>query len=228
MVKGFYSQPIKIKWFTVNLLKERPIQVFITGTDTNVGKTLVASWLCLHTGYEYFKPIQTGSIQSTDSHTISLLSNSLTHKEVYLYKAPVSPHLASKLEGEFIDLTKIQVPKINQLIIEGAGGVMVPLNQNKFMIDLIKQLKVPVILVTRSTLGTINHTLSSLMALRSRKIPTLGVIVNGESNHDNCDAIEYYGQTKVLAQILQLSAVNKESLQAIPLTHSLKTIFGIK
>ena len=105
---------------------------------------------------------------------------------------------------------------------------MAPLNPNKFDIDLIKRLKVPVILVARTALGTINHTLLSLGAFRSRNIPILGVIVNGEFNQANCDAIEYYGQIKVLAQIPPLNKINKASLQSIPLTHDLKIILGIK
>ena len=136
--------------------------------------------------------------------------------------------MAAKLEGESIDLSKIELPKTNKLIIEGAGGIMVPLNQDNLIIDLIKYLKVPIILVTRATLGTINHTLLSLQALRERKIPILGVIVSGQFNQGNCDAIEYYGKTKVLAQIPHLSTISKETLQAIPLTHSLKIIFGIQ
>lgn len=217
------------------------MHIFITGTDTNVGKTLVASWLCLHTGYDYFKPIQTGSIEGTDSNQILKLSknynqpnkqnnnknykNIIVHKETYLYQEAVSPHLAAKLNNQIIDISKIQIPtNVNDLIIEGAGGVLTPINQQLLMADLIKQLSVSVILVARSSLGTINHTLLSLEVLRVRKINILGVVVSGELNQDNCDAIEWYGKIKVLAQVPMLKNINTESLLDIPLSFELNKI----
>ncbi|MCC8369486.1 MAG: dethiobiotin synthase [Rickettsia endosymbiont of Oxypoda opaca] len=203
------------------------MQVFITGTNTNIGKTLISGWLCLHTGYEYFKPIQTGGYEHTDSQAISYLTGNKIHKEVYLYQEPLSPHLAAMFENEEIDISKIKLPKAKDLIVEGAGGLLVPINRNYLMIDLIKLFSIPVILVASSELGTINHTLLSLEALRSRDIEILGCIVSGELNQYNCDAIEYYGATKILIQFPYLPEINKEVLSKIPLTQNLKQIFRV-
>lgn len=202
------------------------MQIFITGTDTDVGKTTISSWLCLHTGYSYFKPIQTGSILGTDSHQISNLTNANVYKENFVYKRPLSPHLAASLENDSINIDRISLPKTHNLIIEGAGGVLVPINKTILMVDLIKKLATPTILVARSTLGTINHTLLSLEALRARNIPILGVILNGPHNQDNLEAIEFYGRVQVLASVPKLQQVDREHLTQIPLSNRLKTILG--
>ncbi len=188
------------------------MHIFVTGTDTNIGKTIVSSWICLHTGYDYFKPIQSGSIEGLDSDAVKNIANVHIHKETYIYKQPLSPHLAAHLENNKIELSNIHLPNVPNLIIEGAGGVLVPLSEDKLMIDLIKQTGASVILVARSTIGTINHTLLSLEALRARDIPILGVIVNGAPNESNNQAIEFYGKIKVLAAIPLLKEVSRNSL----------------
>ncbi|GHM58205.1 MAG: hypothetical protein sL5_03930 [Candidatus Mesenet longicola] len=198
------------------------MQIFITGTDTNVGKTLISSWICLHTGYSYFKPIQTGA--DKDSDVVSKLANSNIYEESYIYKSPLSPHLAASLENDSIDISRINLPKERNLIVEGAGGILVPINETTFMVDLIKKLNIPVILVARSTLGTINHTLLSLEALRARSVSILGVILNGPHNQDNIKAIEFYGKVEILASIPKLQEVSKESLMQLPLPDCLKII----
>jgi dethiobiotin synthetase len=206
------------------------MRIFVTGTDTNVGKTIISSWLCLHTGYAYCKPIQTGYVNGTDSDTIKQLTSSQVYQESFLYQAPLSPHLAASLENSEININHINIPNNNNIIIEGAGGIFVPINKHLFMIDLIKQINAPVILVARSTLGTINHTLLSLEALRSKNIPILGVILNKTSNQyfqDNLKAIEWYGKTTVLAHIPKLTAINKSSLLKIAFSTQLKTIFDM-
>lgn len=200
------------------------MQIFITGTDTNVGKTTISSWLCLHTGYSYFKPIQTGNIFSTDSHQISGLTNTNVYKESFVYKEPLSPHLAASLENGSIDINKIKLPKAHNLIIEGAGGVLVPINKTTLMVDLIKKLAISTILVARSTLGTINHTLLSLEALRARNIPIWGVILNGLHSQDNLEAIEFYGKVRVLASVPKLQQIDRKHLTQIPLSNRLKAI----
>ncbi|WP_250294748.1 dethiobiotin synthase [Wolbachia endosymbiont of Oedothorax gibbosus] len=199
------------------------MQIFVTGTDTDVGKTIISSWLCLHTGYSYFKPIQTGSILGTDSHQVSNLTNANIYKENFVYKEPLSPHLAVSLE---INIDKISLPKTRSLIVEGAGGVLVPINKTMLMVNLIKKLAIPTILVARSTLGTINHTLLSLEALRARNIPILGVILNGLPSQDNLEAIEFYGRVQVLASVPKLQQINREHLMQTPLSNRLKAIFG--
>lgn len=199
------------------------MQIFITGTDTGVGKTIVSSWLCLHTKYGYFKPIQTGRI--LDSHTVRKIAGISLYKEVFVYGAPLSPHLAASLENCSIDIDKIQLPKADNLIIEGTGGILVPINKTQLMVDLIKKVAVPIILVARSTLGTINHTLLTLEALRAREIPILGVILNGPPNADNLKAIEFYGGVKVLASIPKLQQMERAYLMQIPFSTQLKDIF---
>jgi dethiobiotin synthetase len=143
------------------------MKIFITGTDTNVGKTLICSWIALHTGFAYFKPIQTGTSDGADSLEVQKLSDAKIYPEIYAYKEPLSLHLAARIEKDTIDIEKIVLPKEKNLIIEGAGGVLVPINDTYLMIDLIKKLGVSVILVTHTTLGTINHTLLSLIYVRA-------------------------------------------------------------
>ena len=203
------------------------MNVFITGTDTDIGKTLVSSWLCLHTGYDYFKPIQTGSIESLDSHTVSMLSNANIHKESYVFKAPLSPHMAAHDEAQTIDFDHIQLPKKNQLIVEGAGGIKVPINDTQLMSDLVLHFDMPCILVARSKLGTINHTLLSLDYMRQRNLNVLGVIMSGDINPRNRDSIVKYGQVKVLAELPHLESVDYHMLKKIPLTSSLKKLFKV-
>ena len=203
------------------------MRIFITGTDTNIGKTIISSWLCLHTGYGYFKPIQTGASEGTDSQIVAGLSDTQIYQESYLYKDLSSPHLAASLENQEIDIAKINFPKVRDLIIEGAGGLLVPINKDYLMIDLIKDFSTPVIIIARSGLGTINHTLLSLEALKIRNITTLGVIMNGEINQSNADAIEFYGKTKILAKFPFMDHINKNNLKKIPLSQNLQKIFGI-
>lgn len=201
--------------------------IFVTGTDTDVGKTVISSWLCLHGQYSYLKPIQTGSDLITDTDTAKKMTDAHTYQESFIYKEPVSPHLAASLENEEIDIGKIVLPKESRVIIEGAGGVLVPINKKDLMIDLIKKLAIPVIITARSSLGTINHTLLTIEALRTRDIPILGVIMNGDMNIENEKAIAYYGKVKILASLPVMPDLSKESLQAIPFTKELKQTLRI-
>jgi dethiobiotin synthetase len=131
------------------------------------------------------------------------------------------------LEQQEIDINKIKLPETPHLIVEGAGGLMVPINQKYLMIDLIKKFSIPVILVASSKLGTINHTLLSLEALRRRNIQLLGVIMSGELNTHNRNAIEYYGATQVLANLPFLAKINQKSLLQTELPSYLKQLFGV-
>ena len=204
------------------------MKIFITGTDTNVGKTLVSSWIALHTGFSYFKPIQTGTRDGSDSFEVQKLSDTKIYPESYAYKEPLSPHLAAKLENAIIDIEKIVLPEVNNLIIEGAGGVLVPINDKYLMVDLIKKLGAPVIIVARTTLGTINHTLLSLESLRSRNIAVLGVIMNGEKNPQNSKDIEVLGRTSVLAELPKLESLSMNTLKRVALSQKLKQILEVK
>jgi dethiobiotin synthetase len=204
------------------------MKIFITGTDTHVGKTLISSWIALHTGFSYFKPIQTGTRDGSDSLEVHKQSDTKIYPESYAYKEPLSPHLAAKLENDMIDIEKIVLPPSPNLIIEGAGGVLVPINDTYLMVDLIKKLGAPVILVARTTLGTINHTLLSLEALRSRNIAVLGVIMNGEKNPQNSHSIELYGRTPVLAEFTKLDSVSMNTLKSVALPKKLKQILEVQ
>ena len=204
------------------------MKIFITGTDTHVGKTLISSWIALHTGFSYFKPIQTGTRDGSDSLEVHKQSDTKIYPESYAYKEPLSPHLAAKLENDMIDIEKIVLPPSPNLIIEGAGGVLVPINDTYLMVDLIKKLGAPVILVARTTLGTINHTLLSLEALRSRNIAVLGVIMNGEKNPQNSHSIELYGRTPVLAEFPKLDSVSMNMLKSVALPKKLKQILEVQ
>lgn len=201
------------------------MRIFITGTDTNVGKTLVSAWLCLHFGFSYWKPIQSGSSESLDSDIIKSIGI-FTYTEAYTLKAAASPHLAARSENIKINLDNIleNIPDCNRLLIEGAGGVMVPLNENDLIIDLITKLKAQVIVVSRTTIGTINHTCLTINALRARKIPILGVIMNGEPNLENRMAIEKYSKTRVLHELPFLNLICRESLIESKPSHKLMRV----
>lgn len=204
------------------------MKVFVTGTDTDVGKTTICSWLCLHTNYAYFKPIQTGGPLYSDTQKVRELSPVITYPETYVFQEPVSPHLAARLEQSHIDIEKIKLPSdTNNLIVEGAGGLYVPLNDDFMMIDLIQKLNIPVILVARSSLGTINHTLLSLNALRVHGISILGIILNGKPNEDNRKAIEFYGKQKVLASFPEVGELSTRKLLDIKFSENLKEIFNV-
>lgn len=193
---------------------EFPRQLFVTGTDTDVGKTVICSLLTIGLKGTYWKPIQSGIPTDTEwIKQVTQLPDKHFLPEIYRLIQHLSPHLASKIDGVKIDIEKIFLPNIDShLILEGAGGLMVPINNEFFVIDLIKKLQLPVLLVTRSTLGTINHTLLSLEQLRKYQIPIFGVIMNGPKNSHNRDAIENYGKIKVLAEVENLNPISPTTL----------------
>lgn len=182
--------------------------VFVTGTDTGVGKTVVAACLVRAWHAAYWKPVQTGlaTEDGDDTATVVRLAGlppARGHRPVHALQAPLSPHAAAAHEGVRIALDDFHLPAGPQpLVVEGAGGVLVPLNDDgDLMIDLIARLGLPVVLVARTTLGTINHTLLSLAALRARGIAVAGVILNGPPNPGNRDAIARFGAARVLAEL---------------------------
>lgn len=192
--------------------------VFVTGTDTDVGKTLVSAWLTHHWRADYWKPVQTGAAEVTDFDTISRLApQAVVHPSSYVFQAPLSPHEAARRERGRIELSGIVPPRTdNCLVVEGAGGVLVPLNEVALMIDLMERLRLPTIVVARSALGTINHTLMTLEMLRRRRLPILGVVMNGQRNPGNRQAIEHYGAVPVLAEIQPLFAVTAQVVDSLP------------
>jgi dethiobiotin synthase len=197
---------------------------FVTGTDTDVGKTLVCAWLLSHfdaNGIDacYWKPVQAGVEPETDSATVSRLSGVPDERivpEAYLLPDAMAPHEAARRAGITIDMAKFQAPASGRfLVAEGAGGMLVPLTEKSYVIDLASLLHLPVILVARSTLGTINHTLLSLEALHRRKLPVAGVVLNGPATPHNRDAIERYGHTEIIAEIPRIEPVTRQSLLRI-------------
>ena len=198
-----------------------PSQFFVTGTDTGVGKTVVSALLCAALDAIYWKPIQTGTREGTDRETVmrmARLARARTIDEAYQFAPPVSPHLAAERAGVRIDLKKIQLPRMSareNLIAEGAGGAMVPINRTQFMTDLMRHLRLPVLLVSRTALGTINHTLLSLAALRAARLEVHGVIMVGKRNGDNRKAIERYGNVEVVGVVPPLRKLSRLALLGV-------------
>ena len=195
-----------------------PRKLFVTGTDTNVGKTVLCSLLCAALDAYYWKPIQTGSIEGMDRDTVRSLAQIEGHQvlpESYCFEPPVSPHLAAVRAKAEITLDNIRMPALHDgraLIVEGAGGVMVPINERQLMTDLMQHLALPVLLASRSSLGTINHTLLSLSWLRRSGLNVAGVVMIGQENADNRRAIEKYGNIAVIGMIPHLEKLEREIL----------------
>ena len=194
--------------------------VFVTGTDTGVGKTLVSAWLVRGWQADYWKPIQCGTADGTDAETVRLLSGMRAeriHRSRREMRAPLSPHEAARLDGIRIDLSDFTLPDtVRPLVVEGAGGVLVPLNEHDLMVDLIARLGLPALVVARSGLGTLNHTLLTIEALRRRAIPVTGVVMVGPANPANRAAIEHHGQVAVVAELPMLEPVTPRTLATLP------------
>ncbi len=190
---------------------------FVTGTDTDVGKTIVSALLTQQLDGFYWKPVQSGIIDIEDKETVQKIGNIAPERILpcaYELREPLSPHEAARRDGVEIDLAKIIKPQVNApLIIEGAGGVFVPLNDQDLMIDLIKQMNSEVIVVARSGLGTINHTMLTLHALQNYKIPVKGVVLNGPLNPDNKNAIEQFGKVRILGEIPYIEELNFSGIE---------------
>jgi malonyl-CoA O-methyltransferase len=191
--------------------------VFVTGTDTDMGKTLVAACLVRRWQADYWKPTQTGLIQDVgDSRTVAWLAGvgpERIHPPRFSLQAPLSPEAAAAAEGVTIRLEDFVLPETAApLVVEGAGGVLVPLGGGALMVDLMRRLGLPVVLVARGTLGTINHTLLSIEALRRRDMAVHGVVLVGLVAPGNKEAIERYGEVAVIAELPPLPAVNPASV----------------
>lgn len=194
-----------------------PSEIFVTGTDTGIGKTVVSAMLTAGLSGTYWKPIQSGLEEETDTgfvKRVTGLSDRHFVEERYRLTEPLSPHASAAIDGISIVLNDFEPPEYatHHLIVEGAGGVMVPINNDAMIIDLIKYLELPVLLVARSELGTLNHTFLSLEALRSRDIPVIGVIMNGPKNESNRKAIERYGRIEVLGELEPVDKIDPKTL----------------
>lgn len=192
--------------------------LFITGTDTNVGKTVLAALLTAALDAIYWKPVQSGAVEGTDREAVKRwaeVSEEETLPECYCFDPPVSPHLAARLVGARIELDRIRLPvaaRGARVIVEGAGGLLVPLNDEKTMVDLVAQLGFPAVVVARASLGTINHTLLTVSALRAAGQEPLGVVMLGHENLENRKAIEWYGRVPVIGHVPWLPSINRNAL----------------
>ncbi len=190
--------------------------LFVTGIDTGIGKTFVSAVLVEKLKADYWKPVQAGDMDNSDTMMVkSLLSNkkSHLHPEAYGLSQPFSPHKSAAIDGISIDPEKFILPQTqNTLIIEGAGGLMVPLNAKFLIIDLIKKLEAEVILVSRNYLGSINHTLLSALALKQYNIPVKGIIFNGPKDIYSKEYILNYTKYDLLGHIPDCKVVNKKAI----------------
>lgn len=193
-------------------------KIFVTGIGTDVGKTVVSSVLVEALKADYWKPVQTGSFFSTDTAKVQKwVSNSESkfYPEGYLLKQYMSPHAAAELEDIVIRLDDLVLPDTeNTLIIEGAGGLMVPLNRTEYMIDMIEKFDAEVVLVIQNYLGSINHTLLSIDALKHRKLKILGVVFNGPPHQLSQEIIMDYCKLKVLGKINKEKDLNQEVISS--------------
>lgn len=191
--------------------------IVITGISTDVGKTVAAAIIVEALGLDYWKPVQCGYLEATDTQTVQqLVSNrsSHFHPEAYRLHHPVSPHHAARLENIDILPSNITLPKSkNRMAIEGAGGLMVPLTSKTLMIDLFASWDPIVILVSKHYLGSINHTLLSIEALKSRNMKVGGIIFNGTSNPDTEQAITSQGQLPVIGRLEQEPCITHETIK---------------
>lgn len=199
--------------------KNGPKQLFVTGIGTEVGKTVCSAVLTKYFKADYWKPVQSGDLDFSDSQKIKewVGEHTVCHSEAYRFQLAASPHQSAKEEEITIDLNEFKLPHTqNNLIIEGAGGLMVPLNDHEFIIDLIEKLNIPAALVVRNYLGCINHTLLSISALVQRKIKLEYLILNGDFPQDTerviCKNMPF--KTKVI-RIPDMKNITKDSIENI-------------
>lgn len=191
---------------------------FITGTDTNVGKTVLSALLVAALDGMYWKPVQSGACEGTDRRAVmqwAKIPEEKTFPECYCFDPAVSPHLAARMAGVPIELEGICVPgraRDRRIVAEGAGGVLTPLNNAQTILDLIRKLGFPVIVAARSSLGTINHTCLTLRAIREAGASLQGVVMIGDENMENRQAIEGYGKAPVIGHIPWLQTICRDML----------------
>ena len=181
------------------------MQLVVCGTDTDVGKTVVSALLVQGLQATYWKPVQSGLEGGGDRNRVRQLldlSDERMLPEAYAFSQPVSPHWASELDASPIDQRSLALPEHRgPLVVETAGGLLVPLTRNWLQIDQLAVWKLPIVLVARSGLGTLNHTLLSLEALRQRQLNVLGLILNGPPHADNPRTLEQLGRVPILAEL---------------------------
>jgi len=192
---------------------------FITGIGTDVGKSVGAAIITEALEADYWKPIQAGDLENSDTLKVkALVGNTKTvfHTEAHRLNQPMSPHAAAERDGVEINLQNIKLPSTqNHLVVEGAGGLLVPLNRKETILDLITQLNCEVILVSRHYLGSINHTLMSVELLKNRNISIKGILFNGTENKDTESIIQEMTGLTILGRIDELEELNKVVIKSI-------------
>ncbi len=192
--------------------------IFVTGTDTDVGKTVAAAALVRALDADYWKPVQSGTadLPEGDAGTVAALAELTPDRivpTVFAYRAPLSPDQAAAEEGAVLDLAALRLPlRARPVVVEGAGGLLVPLTATETMADLMARLALPVVVVARSGLGTINHTLLTLEALARRDLPCAGVILMGPPNPRNRDAIIRFGGATILGELPHVSPLTPAAI----------------
>lgn len=192
--------------------------IIVTGTDTGIGKTVFSAALTGALKARYWKPVQSGLEEETDSELVARLGGVPAERvlpELYRLNTPASPHYAARLDGVEIDIDSLVAPEgEGPLVIEGAGGLMVPLNETVTYVDVFARWKNPVVLCARTMLGTINHTLLSLEALRARNVPVLGVAFIGDEMEETQRIIGVMGKVKILGRLPMLPKLDRDTLAA--------------
>ena len=188
----------------------------VTGTDTGIGKTVFSAGLAGALGAHYWKPIQAGVDPEGDKESVAALSGlpaSRILPEAYRLATPASPHLAARIDGVEISLDRLALPQVDgPLVVEGAGGLMVPISESLLMIDLFAHWRQPVILCARTGLGTINHSLLSIEALRARGVPIAGIAFIGDPHAENERIVPLLGDVPVLGRLPLLAPLGPETL----------------
>jgi dethiobiotin synthase len=188
----------------------------VSGTDTGIGKTTVAAMLLLALDALYWKPIQSGTQDGTDRQRVQALTQLPDDRfvpERYVLSQPLSPHRAAELDGVAIEPETLAVPAAARtLIVEGAGGLMVPITRRLLQIDLFADWGMPIILCARTALGTINHTLLSIEALRSRGLQLHGLIFVGDDSPDNIGTIAEFSGARILGRLPRLRSIDRAAL----------------
>lgn len=191
--------------------------LFVTGIDTGIGKTIVSAILVEKLQADYWKPVQSGDLEQSDTMTVrSLVSNRVSrfHQEAFRLSQPHSPHKSAALDGITIRLDDFQPPATTRpLIIEGAGGLLVPLNRQDLMVDLIAHLGAEVVVVSKNYLGSINHTLLTLNILKTRNLTVHGIVFNGKANPDSEEIILNFSGARCLGKIPELPSIDREHIR---------------
>ena len=189
--------------------------IIVTGTDTDIGKTVFAAGLTAALGARYWKPVQAGLADGSDAASVVTLGVP-AHRvlpEAYRLTTPCSPHLAAEIDGVTIEPERLALPEVDgALVVEGAGGVMVPVTRDLIFADLFARWAKPVVLVARTGLGTINHSLLSIEALRSRGVPIIGIAFVGDAIEDSEATIATLGKVRRLGRLPRLDPLNAATL----------------